>query len=40
MESLGGDVFNVRESALSLIDLAGSERQKDTRAEGTRLKEV
>ena len=35
-----GDVTNVRESRLNLIDLAGSERQRDTNAEGKRLKEA
>eukprot|EP00041_Stephanoeca_diplocostata_P030019 m.898543 g.898543 ORF g.898543 m.898543 type:complete len:167 (-) comp23674_c0_seq10:3535-4035(-) len=31
---------NIRESRLHLIDLAGSERQRGTNAEGTRLKEA
>lgn len=35
-----GEVTNVRESRLNLIDLAGSERQRDTNAAGKRLKEA
>eukprot|EP00041_Stephanoeca_diplocostata_P030020 m.898505 g.898505 ORF g.898505 m.898505 type:complete len:1335 (-) comp23674_c0_seq8:177-4181(-) len=35
-----GNMTNIRESRLHLIDLAGSERQRGTNAEGTRLKEA
>ena len=35
-----GEVTNKRNSRLHLIDLAGSERQKDTKTAGQRLKEA
>lgn len=35
-----GSMTSIRESRLHLIDLAGSERQRGTNAEGTRLKEA
>eukprot|EP00036_Acanthoecidae_sp_10tr_P014128 CAMPEP_0206294754 /NCGR_PEP_ID=MMETSP0106_2-20121207/4819_1 /ASSEMBLY_ACC=CAM_ASM_000206 /TAXON_ID=81532 /ORGANISM="Acanthoeca-like sp., Strain 10tr" /LENGTH=1315 /DNA_ID=CAMNT_0053725397 /DNA_START=71 /DNA_END=4018 /DNA_ORIENTATION=+ len=35
-----GDLTNIKESKLHMIDLAGSERQRDTNAGGDRLKEA
>eukprot|EP00040_Diaphanoeca_grandis_P021406 m.114042 g.114042 ORF g.114042 m.114042 type:complete len:1372 (+) comp28322_c0_seq1:106-4221(+) len=38
--TVSGAVTNVKEAKLNLIDLAGSERQRDTKADGSRLKEA
>lgn len=39
-ETAAGGLRNIRVSRLNLIDLAGSERQKDTNTEGSRLREA
>ncbi|EGD72193.1 carboxy terminal motor kinesin [Salpingoeca rosetta] len=40
IESTGDGLRNVKMARLNLIDLAGSERQRDTQADGTRLREA
>ena len=39
-ENTASDTTAIREASLYLIDLAGSERQKDTKTVGARLKEA